>query len=313
MVKIVSERFKWKNLEKGFVALAPMAGITDSPFRQVCRSFGADIVFTEFVHIRGVAGENQKTLNLLRYKKSERPVIAQIFGKEPEYFHEAAKVVEKLGFDGVDINMGCPARRVKEHGAGSALLRDLELAKEIVIATKEAVSIPVSVKTRLGTCEYEGPVFAQGLAEAGAELITIHGRTVGQRFGGVADYDAIADIVSSVDVPVIGNGDVVDYASYQRMLGTGCIGVMIGRGSYGNPWVFLNKGVEGNYGASVEELKETILKHASLVEEFTEGNFLPFRKHLGWYIKGLPDSRKLRAQLVQVNSYSDILKIIETI
>ncbi len=303
--------FSWNNLKKGFIALAPMAGITDSPFREVCRSYGADVVFTEFVHVRGVAARNEKTLKLLNYKDEERPVIAQIFGKEPEYFHKAAKVIEELGFDGVDINMGCPARKVKEHGSGSALLKDLNLAKEIVIATKEAVSLPVSVKTRLGTNEYEGLAFTQGLVEAGADLLTIHGRTVGQQFGGIADLDAIADIAKSVNIPVIGNGDVVDYSSYRKMMETGCFGVMIGRGAYGNPWIFKSIKDRKDYAPSIEELKKEILHHASLVENFLDGDFLPFRKHLAWYVKGLQNARSIRAELVQINNYSDILKIIE--
>jgi len=305
--------FSWNNLRKSFLALAPMAGISDSPFREVCCDYGADLVFTEFVHIRGIVQGNNKSLDLLKYRTEERPIIAQIFGKEPEFFYKSAKIIEDLGFDGVDINMGCPARKVKEHGSGSALMKDVLLAKEIVVATKEATKIPVSVKTRIGISRYDGPQFVKELVDSGAEAITIHGRTVAQKFGGVVDYEAIADIVNSLNVPVIGNGDIVDINSYNSMINTGCVGVMIGRGSLGTPWIFNSIKNLSDYSPNLTDLKQCIIKHASLINDEEENNFLPFRKHLAWYIRGLPNAKIIRNGLVKINTFSDIIYLLDTI
>ena len=307
------EKFDWKELEKGFVALAPMAGVADSAFRRVCKKLGADIVVTEFVHVRGVANRDERTLSLLRYHESERPIVVQLFGHEPEYFTTAAKIVEGLGFDGVDINMGCPARKVVGHGSGASLMKDSKLAQDIVKATKEGTSLPVSVKTRLGYESFSGTDFIQGLEQAGAELITIHGRTFRQGFTGKADYDAIKEVVASVDVPVIGNGDVVDLESYKKIMETGCDGVMIGRGSYGNPWVFeeIKKGERRKLSTS--EVVETVLGHARWADEQGGNSILELRKHLGWYFKGFPGVKELRQRLVQVETYQDIEKILSNL
>lgn len=308
----MNEPFSWKNLKRGFTVLAPMAGITDSPFRQVCKEMGADIIFTEFVHVRGVARKDEKTLSLLKYSGKERPIIAQVFGKEPEYFEKAAKIIEELGFDGIDINMGCPARKVKEHGSGSALLSNFDLACEIVSSVRKSTKLPLSVKTRLGIDSLIAPEFIKGLAEAGAEIVTLHGRTVAQKFGGAANLDAIKETVESVDIPIIGNGDVVDLSSYEKMLATGCVGVMIGRGSLGNPWVFefIKKNQERRI--SKEEIKNIILKHSEFVVNDGQ-SLVPFRKHLAWYVKGLDGARKIRSELVSVNNYSDIIDIVNHI
>lgn len=307
------EKFDWKNLKKGFVALAPLAGVADSAFRRICKKFGADIVVTEFVHVRGVVNKDEKTLTLLQYHETERPIIVQLFGYEPEYFTKAAKIIEELGFDGVDINMGCPARKVVGHGSGASLMKNLQLAQDIVRSTKEGTSLPVSVKTRLGYDYFSGTDFIKGLEQAGADLITVHGRTFRHGFTGKADYDAIAEIVRSVQIPIIGNGDVTDLESYNKMIETGCDGVMIGRGSYGNPWIFeeIKNGEKREVSAS--EIVEIVLTHAQWADEQGGNSILELRKHLGWYFKGFTGVKELRQQLVQVETYQDIEKILSNL
>lgn len=308
------KRFDWKQLKNGFVALAPMAGVTDSAFRRICKYHGADVVFTEFVHVRGVANRDEKTLSLLRYDKTERPIIAQLFGYEPEYFLKAAEIVEELGFDGVDINMGCPARKVVGHKSGAALMKDPELAQEVIRATREGTSLPVSVKTRLGYDSFSGTdFFVHGLERAGAELITIHGRTFRQGFTGKADYQLISEIIRSLRIPVIGNGDVIDYASYKRMMGTGCNGVMIGRGSYGNPWIFEEVKNHRSREIPLSEIKSVVLQQAKLAEAHGGNSIIELRKHLGWYFKGFSGVKDLRKQLVVVETYDDIERILSVI
>lgn len=287
-----------------------MAGITDSPFRIICKRFGADVVFTEFVHIRGVAGRNDKTLSLLNYTREERPIIAQLFGYEPEYFAEAAKVIEELGFDGLDINMGCPARKVVGHGSGASLMKDPVLASAIVKSVVESVNIPVSVKTRLGYDSFTAIDFVKMLEDSGAKLVTVHGRTYSQGFGGEADYDKIARVADSVTIPVIGNGDVVDLDSYDRMQSTGVFGTMIGRGIYGRPWLFQEIKTRRKIEKSPDEIRDIICEHAKLVSNVSS-NFAEFRKHLGWYLKGFEGARSMREKLPEINNLDDVESLLQ--
>jgi tRNA-dihydrouridine synthase B len=294
--------------------LAPQAGVSESPFRRLCRSFGADVVVSEFVSSEGIRRNDRRTHEYLRFEDGERPIGIQIFGADPRAMAEAAALVEEVyAPDFLDINFGCPVKKVVSRNGGSGCLRDLDLVGRIIRAVRDAISVPVTVKVRSGWSEEQrNPVeIALRCQEAGAEVLTLHARTRTQMYGGSADWDEIAAVKAALEIPVIGNGDVWSGADARRMREhTGCDGIMIARGSHGAPWIFraARAALDGRdlpADPDAAERFRIVLEHARLAIEWErneEKAMIEFRKHLGWYTKGLPNGRVLRQELFGVTS-----------
>lgn len=292
--------------------LAPQAGVSESPFRRLCRRFGADVVVSEFVSAEGIRRGNEKTRSYLRFDEAERPIGVQIFGSAPAAMAEAAALVEDVyGPDFIDINFGCPVKKVVKRNGGSACLRDLDLVQSIIRAVAAATSLPTTVKVRSGfSDELRNPVeIALRCQDAGARVLTLHARTRTQMYGGRADWSEIAAVVDALEIPVVGNGDVWTAQDAVRMRDeTGCAGIMLARGSHGRPWVFAQAraALEGRPTPADPDMAErfaVVLEHAENAIAFGGDEhraMLEFRKHLGWYTKGLPDGRTLRQELFQV-------------
>lgn len=231
------------NIDVGFLSLGPMAGVTDMPFRLLCKEQGADLIYTEMVSAKGIHYNNTNTKDMLLVDDRERPVALQLFGSEPDIMAETAKRIEDRNFDIFDINMGCPVPKVVNNGEGSAMMKNVKLAAEVVSAMVKAVKKPVTVKIRKGFTagDVNAPEFAKAMEESGAAAIAVHGRTREQYYSGKADWDIIAAVKQKVNIPVIGNGDIFTPQDAERMLKvTGCDGIMIARGAQGNPWIFRN-------------------------------------------------------------------------
>ena len=299
--------------------LAPMAGITDMAFRQVCKKFGADVLTTEMVSAKGIYYKDKKTSSLLAFEDIEQPVGIQLFGSEPEIMAYAAKVAEEYSPAFIDINMGCPMPKIVNNGDGSALMKDLPLAKKIISATVKAVKIPVSVKFRLGfdINNINAVAFAEMAQAAGASFITVHGRTRDQMYSGNAVYDVIKEVKRAVSIPVIGNGDVFNPESAALILKqTDCDGIMIARGAMGNPFLFAQIKQFFNKGSFDEFSKEQRLLTAleqvkAMCAQKEERIAIPeARKHLAWYLKGMKNSAKYKNKIFTTNTYSDIENII---
>lgn len=297
--------------------LAPQAGVSESPFRRLARSFGADVVLSEFVSAEGIRRGNERTLDYLRFDEAERPIGVQIFGSEPGAMAEAAALVAEVHQpDFIDINFGCPVKKIVKRNGGSGCLRDLDLVSSIIRAVDRAVSLPVTAKVRSGWDEKHRIPVEIGLRcqDAGARMLTLHARTRTQMYSGEADWDEIGAVVEVLDIPVIGNGDIRTGEDALRMREhTGCAGIMIARGSHGRPWIFeqARAALEGRpipAEPGVEERFRIVLEHARnavLFEKDEERTMLEFRKHLGWYTRGLPDGRALRQELFTVRRVRD--------
>ncbi|TSC91848.1 MAG: nifR3 family TIM-barrel protein [Candidatus Berkelbacteria bacterium Licking1014_96] len=297
----------WRKFKKPIIALAPMAGISDSAFRQICKKEGADLVYSEMISSYGIIHNDKKTLSLCRFKQIERPIIIQIFGRDPRIMAEAAAVVEnKFKPEGIDINFGCPARRVVKSGHGAALMDEPELAESIVRHIVKRIKIPLSVKTRLGARKKtEIFDFSRRMESVGAKAIAIHGRTLSQGFKGEADWGPIYKTAGIVKIPVLGNGDIKSNQEIKSRL-KNLAGVLIGRGALGNPFIFGRQ-----KEVSRKKIKETMLKHARLAEkEKGDRGLIEMRKHLGWYVKGWPKAKSLRQRLVRVETIEEIKKIL---
>ena len=303
------------------VFLAPMAGVSESPFRRLCRRYGADVVVTEFLSAEGIRRENEATLSKLRFGPDERPIGVQIFGAEPEAMGEATRLVtDVFQPDYIDINFGCPVKKVVRRNGGSGCLKDLDLVQAVIRAVVSGTHLPVTVKIRSGWSEdLRDPVgIALRCQDAGARMLALHARTRTQMYTGSANWDEIARVVDALDIPVLGNGDIKTAADAHRMwTQTNCAGVMIGRGSYGQPWIFrearaLIDGTPVPRTPTVPERFASALEHARMVQEYEAdlvGAALEFRKHLGWYVKGLPGSADLRRRLHAVNSFDEVAGI----
>lgn len=301
--------------------LAPMAGVTDLPFRLLCREQGCGLLYTEMVSAKAILYQNKNTFALLKMEPSEHPIALQLFGSEPEVMAEAAVMLEREPFDILDINMGCPVPKIVNNGEGSALMKNPKLAQEIVSAVAKAVKKPVTVKFRKGFTEdcINAAEFAKVLEFAGAAAVAVHGRTRQQYYSGRADWDSIRQVKEAVSIPVIGNGDVTSPESAQRMLlETGCDGVMIGRGARGNPWLFrqireyLDTGAY-DHGPSLQEIKEMIVRHGRLNLSY-KGEYTgirEMRKHVAWYTAGLPNSAVLRNEVNHVENFRELSDLIE--
>ncbi|CAN5328889.1 tRNA dihydrouridine synthase DusB [soil metagenome] len=294
--------------------LAPQAGVSESPFRRLCRGFGADVVVSEFVSAEGIRRHDRRTHGYLRFHQDERPIGVQIFGADPAAMAEAAALVEEVyAPDFLDINFGCPVKKVVSRNGGSGCLRDLDLVQAIIRSVSAAIAVPVTVKIRSGWSEeLRNPVeIAQRCQDAGARALTLHARTRTQMYSGTASWDEIAAVVYALEIPVIGNGDVWTGMDALRMRDhTGCAGIMIARGSHGAPWIFREAraaldGVPVPAEPNPSEKFQIVREHARLAIawEQDEGKaMLEFRKHLGWYTKGLPNGRILRQELFAVES-----------
>jgi tRNA-dihydrouridine synthase B len=298
--------------------LAPMAGVSESPFRRLCRRFGADVVVTEFLSAEGIRRENEATLAKLRFGADERPIGVQIFGSEPEAMGEAAALVtDVFQPEFIDINFGCPVKKVVKRNGGSGCLRDLNLVQSVLRAVAASTHLPVTCKIRSGWSEdMRDPVtIALRCQDAGARALALHPRTRTQMYTGSARWEEIAAVVDALEIPVLGNGDIKTPEDAVRMhRQTGCAGVMIARGSFGQPWIFdqtkdLLAGRPKRPDPSVEERFAIALEHAQMAAAYEpdrRGAAIEFRKHLGWYVKGLPGSADLRKRLHAVNSLDEV-------
>lgn len=358
------------NLQPPIIGLSPMDGISDYAFREITKKYGdPDIIYTEFVNVMGLCIAGYNTLKELDFSEMQRPIIAQIYGKEPDYFYHAAKIICALGFDGVDINMGCPAKNVASSGAGAALIKTPELAKEIIaavqlgvrdwvdngdltglnektlIAVKNKINlkineleklhiidnphsngqtnlfaqigkskyhrvlIPVSVKTRVG---YDKPVTEEWIStldSADPAWIAVHGRTLKQLYSGFADRNELIKAVNSTSKAVLINGDIQDRNDALKAIEeTKAFGALIGRGSWGNPWVF-NKMLKE---ISIKDKLDTMIEHTKIFVNQTDEPraFVQMRKHFGWYIKGFDGAKDARIKLMQSNSLEEVKQII---
>lgn len=298
------------------VITAPMAGITDKAFREILKSMGAAMVCTEMVSDKALIYSNKNTLELLDIEGEEYPVCVQLFGSEPDVMAKAAKIIYSKGAHMIDINMGCPAPKIVRNGEGSALMRNPELAQEIVGAVVRAVPIPVTVKIRKGwdANSVNAVEVARLAEEAGAAAITVHGRTRDQFYTGQADWGIIAEVKKSVTIPVIGNGDIWSPEDGRRMMvETGCDGVMIARGMLGNPWL-IKRTVEvltNSVVSKIPTLEERLTmaeRHLDRVVEL-KGETIgvrQMRKHLAWYIKGLGDAARIRTEINRLTQKREI-------
>ncbi|MFH1546432.1 MAG: tRNA dihydrouridine synthase DusB [Patescibacteria group bacterium] len=308
----------WKTFPKPILALAPMAGYTDSAFRQLVKSLAPQtIVFSEFVSSDALHFKSKKTQQMLAFSRKEQPFIAQIFGKNPPHFAEAARAVESLGAAGVDLNMGCPARKVVNSDHGSALLKNPKLASEIIEACVKAVKIPVSVKMRLGVADSRNLLdFSKMVEASGAQLLTIHGRTAKQMYSGEADFEPIYRVKKVLKIPILGNGDIDSAAKFHAKLGN-LDGLMIGRAAVANPWLFreIENSLAGKISRTPKTLKAklpTILKHARLMVAVKgeRRGMLEMRKFLANYSKGEAGAKKLREKLVRVETLAEAEELL---
>lgn len=311
----------WGQLNKPIMVMAPMYDVTDTAFRQIINKYGKpDLFFTEFVSADGLCSIAKDKLirKLLRYSPEEKPIIAQIFGINPENFYNTAKLIIELGFDGIDINFGCPDKNVVKKFAGSGVIRKPELAEELIQATIEGTGgkVPVSVKTRVGYNTNIIEEWAEFLLRQGIDALTIHARTKKEMSKVPANWNLVKTTVEirnslNADTVIIGNGDVknLDEAN-QRVLETGCDGVMIGRGIFGNPWLF-NKTIKKS-DLPEEKILQVMLEHTRLfVETFgDEKHFLLMRKHFGSYISGFENASELRAMLMETENLEQVEQIV---
>ncbi len=331
----------WGKLNKPILGLSPMDGVTDASFRFITAKYGKpDVMFTEFVSAEGLCAGADVLLKDFIYSEIEKPIVAQVFGIVPEAFYNAAPIVCELGFSGIDINMGCPDKNVAKRGGGAALIKTPDLAKEIIIKTKEGVrdwaegkkleefdlpkniinqlrgstpklrkKIPVSVKTRIGYEKIVIKEWVKHLLEVEPANISIHGRTLKQMYAGEANWDAIAEaaeIIKKTETLVLGNGDITDLASAKKHTEKYRVdGVLVGRAFFGNPWLFSGKEV------SVSEKLDVAVEHAKYFEKILKGRkFYNMRKHLAWYAHGFPGAKELRIKLMRAENAKECEKII---
>ena len=303
------------------VFLSPMAGVTDLPFRTICKEKGCGMLYTEMINAKALCYDDENTKKMLNLEDDGHPVAVQIFGSDPEYMGKAASIMNQYTNDILDINMGCGSPKVIKNGDGSALMRNPKLAAEVLTAVVKNSKKPVTLKIRKGWDDnsVNALEIAKIAEECGISALAIHGRTREQFYSGKADWDIIAEIKQSINIPVIGNGDVFDVQDAVNMLEkTKCDAIMIGRGSQGNPWIFnrINhymKTGEVLPEPTLEEKISTAIKHMNLAVS-EHGEYVAvreMRKHIGWYLKGLKNSAKYRDQINKITDYKEVISMLE--
>lgn len=303
------------------VFLSPMAGVTDLPFRTICKEKGCGMLYTEMINAKALCYDDENTKKMLKMEKDEHPVAVQIFGSDPEFMGKAASIMNQYPNEILDINMGCPAPKVVKNGDGSALMRNPKLAAEVLNAVVKNSEKPVTLKIRKGWDDdcINAVEIAKIAEECGISALAIHGRTREQFYSGKADWDIISEIKQAINIPVIGNGDVFEVQDAVNMLEkTKCDAIMIGRGSQGNPWIFKRinhymKTGEVLPEPTLEEKITTAIKHMNLAVA-EHGEYVAvreMRKHIGWYLKGLKNSAKYRDQINKITDYKEVIVMLE--
>ena len=303
------------------VFLSPMAGVTDLPFRTICKEKGCGMLYTEMINAKALCYDDENTKKMLRMDKDEHPVAVQIFGSDPEFMGKAAIIMNQYPNEILDINMGCPAPKVIKNGDGSALMRNPKLAAEVLTAVVKNSEKPVTLKIRKGWDDdsVNAVEIAKIAEECGISALAIHGRTREQFYSGKADWDIIAEIKQAINIPVIGNGDVFEVEDAVNMLEkTKCDAIMIGRGAQGNPWIFNRINHYMKTGEilpepTLEEKITTAIRHMNLAVD-EQGDYVAvreMRKHIGWYLKGLKNSAKYRDQINKITDYKEVIAMLE--
>lgn len=302
---------------EGNIALSPMAGISDSPYRRITRAYGSAFSYTEFVSTEHIVQGNQKSLDMFRFQEMERPIYFQIFGSDLNKVIESSKRIEHLEPDVIDLNMGCSVAKVSHNGSGAGLLRNLQLAGNMIEGIRKSVKTPVTAKIRLGWDEksvnYRQTIDV--LQDSGVSAISVHGRTKSMGYSGVADWNAIGDIKSRAKVPIFGNGDIASYEDAQKKIRAyGVDLVLVGRKAIGNPWIFNSSSKQD---VSFQEIREVMIQHLTSMLEFYPSNddyaLILFRKHFVRYIEGIGFPSSERRKLLEINNASEFLKILENV
>ena len=301
----------WKEIKKPIMVTAPMSGITDDAFRTMLLKYGRpDVFWTEFVSVEGLFSKGREScLKVLKFSHGEHPIVTQVFGSDPLYFKKAASEIEKLGFDGIDINMGCPDRAIEKKGSGAALIKDVELAKQIIRATKEGTKIPISVKTRLGYNENQINEWIVPLLKENIAVLTIHFRTRKEMYRYPAQWDIAREVVRLRDIHapetlIIGNGDVKSLTQAHELARENNLdGIMIGRATLGNPWFFSDR------LPTIRERLNAIIEHIEIFND--QERFNHMKKHFHAYTKGFSGAKELRDKLMETTNYSEVKKLIE--
>ena len=308
------ERNFWQKLNKPFYALAPLAGVSDLPFRQLCKEYGADVVYSEMASTAALKFSPKKTLELIKFEEKERPYVVQLFGSDPEHFAIAAKLVtEEVKPDGIDINFGCPVPKVAKQNAGATLFRDIKLSHDIIKATIEATDLPVSIKTRTKSGDVDLIEFLDYMQDLDIKALMVHGRTLKQGFSGDSECEVIRKAREYFGGVIMANGGIIDRASAEKaLIETGADGLGIARGAFGKPWIFKELKDKNFKPLEKEEIFKVIIRHAELVLKHKgEKKLVDMRKHLCWYTQGFPGAKALREKLLQVETINDIKEVLK--